>query len=519
MANKRIEMINVRHILRLKTKGYSNRKIVGLLNISRPTIDGYVQVFRASGKSFAELYELTDEELASLFPQPAPQLSDRYTVLREKLSYYEKELKRPGATYLGLWQEYRQANPEGYGYTQFRLHVSKFLNRKEGTMRFRHRYGDKMFVDYCGKKLHLTDRVTGDLLPMEVYVAILGGSQYIYVEASESQKLGAFLDSSANALAFYQGSTEAIVPDNLKSAVTKPDPYEPQVNRNFQAFGLHYNTTILPTRTYKPRDKALVEGAVKLVYQHIFFPLRNMTFFTLADLNRAIAQQLEKLNSRLFQDLDYSRRDLFLQYEKDLLTPLPGSRYELRIYRWAMVRPDFHVRFKEDKHFYSVPFPYKGKNVQLQATHNRVEIYYHHERIAWHPRSRKAGGATTKKEHLPPNFQFVHDWSLDFFLDKGSKIGPHTLDYFRLIFENKTHPEQAYKSCMGIMDLSKSFPGHRIEQACQRAHFFGNYSYQVVRSILEKGLDQVEWQANQSTDTQPLMNQSDPNIRGSQYFK
>ncbi len=201
-----------------------------------------------------------------------------------------------------------------------------------------------------------------------------------------------------------------------------------------------------------------------------------MTFFTLADLNRAISQQLEKLNSRHFRDLDYSRRDLFMQYEKDLLAPLPATRYELRTYRWATVRTDFHIRFKDDKHFYSVPYQYKDKKVQVQATHSRIEIYYRHERIAWHPRTKKAGGATTKKEHLPPNFQFVHNWSLDFFLRQGSKIGPQALDYFRQIFAVKTHPEQAYKSCMGIMKLNRSFPGHRIEQACRRARYFDNYS-------------------------------------------
>jgi transposase len=519
MANKRIEMINLRHLLRLKAKGLSNRNIAKTLQISRPTVDGYVHIFKSSGKRFPELYELTDVELAALFPASPKKLQERYAVLSTQFSYYEKELKRPGATYLNLWEEYRQGYPAGYSYTQFRYHLSKFIHRTEGSMRQCHKYGDKMFVDYCGKKMHLSDRGTGELIEVEVYVAILGGSQYIYVEASESQQLPAFLESTAHALEFFGGASDAIVPDNLKSAVTNPGHYEPQVNRNFQAFGLHYNTTILPARAYKPKDKSLVEGAVKLVYRQVFFPLRNMTFFTLADLNQAIAGQLEKLNSRQFQGLDYSRRELFVQYEKDLLTALPATRYELRIYRFASVRPDFHVRFKDDKHFYSVPYQYKGKKVQLQATHSSVEIYYHFERIAWHPRAKKAGGATTKREHLPPNFQFVHDWSLDFFLQQGSKMGPQTLDYFRRIFENKTHPEQAYKSCLGIMNLRKFFSVQRIELACQRAHFFGNYTYKAVKTILEKRLDQADWKAGQITDAQPVMTESDPNIRGSQYFK
>lgn len=519
MANKRIEMINIRHLIRLKAKGYSNRRIAKTLDISRPTVNDYVQIFNACGKSYTELSGLSDDELASLFPKPEAEPSERYIILQNKFGYYEKEMKRPGATYLNLWQEYRQTYPEGYSYTQFCYHLSRYINRKEGSLRHQHKFGDKLFVDYSGRKLHLTDPATGDLIPVEVYVAILGGSQYIYVEACENQQLASFLDATTHALEFYGGAPDAIVPDNLKSAVTKPDWYEPQINRNFQAFGLHYNTTILPTRTYKPKDKALVEGAVKLVYQQIFFPLRNMTFFRLADLNKAITNQLEKLNGRHFQDMDYSRRDLFVQHEKDLLTPLPATPYELRIYRRATVRTDFHIRFKEDKHFYSVPYQYKGTTVQVQATHSRVEIYYNHERLTWHPRNRTPGGTTTRKEHLPPNFQFVHNWSLDFFLQQGSKIGPQTLDYFHCIFKVKTHPEQAYKNCMGIMKLNKLFPAERIDRACQRARFFDNYSYKAVKNILEKGLDQVEWQATQASDTHPLMTESDPNIRGSQYFK
>lgn len=519
MANKRIEMINLRHLLRLKLQGLSNRKIALSLGISRPTIDNYVKIFKSSGHSYEALSSMSDSELRAVLPVVEKKTDDRYRVLSSKLSYYAKEFKRPGGTFLNLWEEYRREHHPFYSYTQFRHHLSKYLGRSQGSLRHDHKYGDKLFVDYCGKKLHLTDRITGELIEVEVYVAILGASQYIYVEASSSQQLGDFIECTANALAYYGGVAQAIVPDNLKSAVHKADNYEPWINRNFQAFGLHYQTTILPARAYKPKDKPLVEGAVSMVYNHIFFPLRNQTFFSLADLNQAIGVELEKLNNRHFQDVDYSRQDLFLQYEQALLGPLPESTYELRVFRRAKVRPDYHVRFTEDKHFYSVPFEYKDKRVLIQATHTTVELYYQDQRIAWHARNRTAGGRSTKKEHLPPQYQFVHSWSREFFLKQATKIGSHTQAYFQGIFEVKTHVEQAYKSCLGIMDLAKVYPARRIEQACQRAAFYDNYAYQTIRNILEKGLDQLEWLGQADTDQGSILGQSHPNIRGSQYFK
>ena len=519
MANKRIEMINVKHLLRLKLQGYSNRSIGVQLGISRNTVNEYVQFFNQQEMSYEALLGLSEAELYALFPQKSNKSSARYEFLAEQFSYYERELKRPGATYLGLWEEYRQAHPEGYGYGQFKNHIQDWIGCQEVSMRVEHKFGDKLFVDYCGKKLELTDRKTGLKTEVEVFVGILGGSQYIYCEASESQQLDDFLSSMSNTLEYYGGTPQAIVPDNLKSAVTKASNYDPNINRNFAAFGLHYQATILPTRSAKPKDKSLVEGAVKLVYRYIFFPLRNMAFFNLADLNRAIGEQLDKLNNKPFSNRPYSRRELFQQEEKIKLQPLPRERFERKIYREYKVHKDFHVWVGVDKHYYSVPYQYKGKHVQVHISSTNIEVYYNYQRIALHRRSSKIGGFTTLEEHMPSNIRFVKNWSMDHFTDQALKIGPHTYAYFCKIFEAKAHPEQAYKLCMGILKLTRHFEDQRIERTCQRAQFYGAYSLVALKNILEKGMDQVQIQGQSQSDPPVIISEAHPNIRGGDYFK
>lgn len=519
MANKRIEMINVKHLLRLKLKGCSNRSIGEQLGISRNTINEYVQFFNQQKLSYEALLGLPDGELYALFPKKTNKSSSRYEALSNQFSYYERELKRPGATYLNLWAEYRQTHPGGYGYGQFKNHIQDWIGCQKVSMRVEHKFGDKLFVDYCGKKLELTDRGTGIKTEVEVFVGILGGSQYIYCEASESQQLDDFLCSMSNTLEYLGGTPQAIVPDNLKSAVTLASKYEPHINRNFAAFGLHYRTTILPTRSAKPKDKPLVEAAVKLVYQQIFFPLRNMIFFTLKDLNQAIAEQLEKLNNKPFSNRPYSRRELFEQEEKTKLEHLPRQRFERKIYRRYKVNKDFHVWVGLDKHYYSVPYKYVGKHIQVHISSGTIEVYYNYQRIALHQRSSKVGGFTTIAEHMPSNIRFVKNWSMDYFTDKALKIGPHTHAYFCKVFENKTHPEQAYKACMGMLNLAQQYPNERMEKACQRAQFFGAYSYKTLENILEKGIDQVQIQGQAQSDPPIIINESHPNIRGGDYFK
>lgn len=522
MANKRIEMLDLKHLIRLKLKGHSNRNIGELLDIDRNTVNEYVRFFNGLDQSYEQLNELAAVDLAKLFERSSQVEEERYAELSAQFSKLEKELKKVGATYKNVWEAYRRDHPTGYGYTQFKKHLKAYLRRQKVGMRQEHKYGDKLFVDFCGKKLPVTDKVSGEVKWMEVFVAIMGASQYTYVEAVEDQRLDAFLEVTQNALHFFQGVTQAIVPDNLKSAVTKADKYEPEVNRNYKAMGLHYGCVILPTRSRKPKDKALVEGAVKLVYQRIFRALDELTFYSLEDLNRAIRAQLDKYNNYLFQAREYSRRELFISHELPCLQPLAPERYERRIYLEVRVRDDGYVRFAPDNHYYSVPYQYCGKRVQIQATHRHVEVYAYgdHQRIALHSRNRQPGGFTYKDEHLAPNVRYVKNWSQDQFIKYGEELGPEMVVFFQQLFQRKPHPEQAYKACMGILDLRRIFPDQRIITACRRAAYFDNYSYKAVCNILEKGLDRLEYHPHaRSDDAPPLLDASHPNIRGSDYYQ
>ena len=522
MANKRIEMLDLKHLIRLKLKGHSNRSIGELLDIDRNTVNEYVRFFNGLDQRYEQLNELSTAELAGLFDRSSQVEEERYAELSAQFSKLGKDLKKVGATYKNLWEAYRRDHPQGYGYTQFKKHLKAYLRRQKVGMRQEHKYGDKLFMDFCGKKLPVKDKVSGEIKWMEVFVAILGASQYTYVEAVEDQSLPVFLEVTQNALHFFRGVPQALVPDNLKSAVTKANKYEPEINRNYKTMGLHYGCVILPTRSGKPKDKALVEGAVKLVYQRIFRALDELTFYSLEDLNRAIWVQLDKYNNYLFQEREYSRRELFLSHELPLLQPLPSDRYERRIYREVRVREDGYVRFGPDKHYYSVPYQYCGKRVQIQATNRHIEVYAYedHQRIALHGRNRQSGGFTYKDEHLAPNVRYVKNWSLDQFLKYGQDLGPETVCFFEQLFQHKAHPEQAYKACMGILDLRRIFPDERISAACGRAAHFNNYSYKAICNILEKGLDRLDYEPHaRSDEVPPPLDASHPNIRGSDYYQ
>lgn len=519
MANRRIEMLDIKHLLRLKRQGRSNREIGGLLGMHRNTVNTYVQQLKTLDKSEEELLALENSALHALLHPPKSSSTARYTELSKHFSYYEQESKKVGVTLQLLWERYMAATPNGYGYTQFRKYFREYQKTQQVSLHWTHKYGDKIFLDFTGKKLPVIDKVSGAVVWKEVLVAILGGSNYTYVEALDSQKLDDFLDAVQNCFHFFGGVSQALVPDNLKSAVTTADNYEPTVNRNFSELALHYGTVVLPTRSGKPKDKALVEGAVKLVYQRIFYPLSDLKFYNLTDLNNAIRSQLDQHNNRPFKGRPYSRRDLFEQEEKRLLSPLPSERFERRTYRQSRVNKDAHIYL--DYHYYSVPHQYVNKRVLVQATTRQVEVFLlkNHERIAIHSRSSQRGGFTTNPQHLPANVQYVSNWSVEQFTTQAAEIGSSTKAFFYKIFEYKAHPEQAYKSCLGILSLRKYYSDKRINAACQRADYFKNYGYKAIHNILKKGLDQVNYLPHNQEDNQPMIDASHPNIRGGTYYQ
>jgi transposase len=383
-------------------------------------------------------------------------------------------------------------------------------------MHLEHKAGDKLFVDYTGKKLSIVDRQTGEIRQVEVFVGILGASQLTYVEATESQNKEDFIGAVENALIFFGGVPKAIVPDNLKSAVAKSNKYEPILNETFEDFAHHYGTAILPTRANKPKDKALVEGAVKIIYTRIFAALRDQTFFSLQELNRAIQEKLDQHNKTPFQGKSHSRWQFFNEIEKSELAPLPQETYDFKKFSWTTVYKNSHVWLGEDKHYYSAPYRYVGEKVKVVYTKTRVEIYHKQVRIAFHSRDYSAYKYTTQKEHMPSTHQYVSEWSPEKFKNWATAIGKETRELVERIIESKQHPEQAYKSCVGILTFGKKYSNTRLNNACKRALYYQNFNYLTVKNILEKELDLEPFE---DLFAQQMTFSFHENIRGKEYYK
>jgi transposase len=491
MAAKKIDIMDVRQLIQLKSKGESNRSCSVILGIHRNTVNYYVRQLMATGSPYASLLLLGDAQLKELFPSRTLSDSDRYEELAQYFSYFKQQLLLPGATREALWKEYLQKHPEGYGYTQFNEHLNNWFDQTKASGKFTHKAGDKLLVDYCDKKLHIVDRSTGEVKDVEVFVGVLPCSGYTYVEASLSQGREDFIGSVNNCFQYLGGSTKAIVPDNLKSAVSKASKYEPILNKTFKDLALHYGCAINPTRSYSPQDKAMVEGAVKLVYQRIFFPLRDMSFFSLEELNNQLHIELEKYNAYLMETYQASRRKLFVDLEQEYLQPLPPGPYLIKHYKRAKVQKMGYIYLSETRNYYSVPYRYIGRQVELQYNRDTIEIYCQGERIATHKRVYRAGQYVTIKEHLNSTHRFYSDWSPEYFNKLAIGIGPKTREYISLLIGQQDYPETGYKQALGIIGLKKAFDKQRIETACAMALTHERYSYRTVKRILENNMDKM----------------------------
>lgn len=362
----------------------------------------------------------------------------------------------------------------------------------------------------------ITDAVTGECTEVEVFVATLGYSQHTYVQAVTSQRKEDFIAATENALHFFNGVPKAIVPDNLKSAVHKPDKYEAELNGAFADFANHYGTTILPARSKKPRDKALVEKSVDIIYSRIFAPLRNQVFHSIAALNAAIVPLLAAHNHQHFQLRKQSRLQVFEEHEKSLLQPLPAERYEIKIFKEVTVMKNGYVQLYEDKHYYSVPYRFIGRQVKLIYSSRQLSVFYNRERIAYHVRGIKKYGYTTIKEHLSSTHQFVSEWNPDKFINWAAAIAAEVKQYITYILDHATHPEQAYRSCIGILSFEKKVGRDRLVKAVQRAIYFGAYNYTIIKKILQNNLDQIPFGDEGSGQTSLPFHD---NIRGAGSYK
>jgi transposase len=515
MANKTIVMSKLRRLLQLHSQGKSKLFISKYLELSRNTVDKYVLQYKLLDLPLEEIDRLTDTDLDKLFfVQVTDDLSPRQKALYDFFPYMEKELKKTGVTRQVMWKEYILKHPDGVRRSQFNEHYNRWCKKVNPVMHISHKAGDKLYVDYAGKTLQVVDKESGEVSQVQFFVAILGSSQYTYAEATSSQVKEDFISSVENALHFFGGVPAAIVPDNLKSAVIKSNRYEPTLNETFYDFAEHYGTTILPARSYKPRDKSLVEGAVRILYTRVYSALRDKIFFNLKEINAAIKEALEVHNSTKFSGRPYSRKDLFNEVEKQALRPLPDRHYELKQQSFATVMLNGHVLLSQDKHYYSVPYQFIRKKVKLLYSNSQVEVFYKYNRIALHQRVKNPFSYTTNSEHLASTHKFITEWTPQRFINWAESIDENVKEYIIRILEKKQHPEQAYKSCMGVLSFVKKVGRERLRNACKRAIEYNMYNYKTVQTILEKGLDQI--------DDENLFDQSIPehnNIRGKEYYK
>jgi transposase len=412
-----------------------------------------------------------------------------------------------------LWKEYSNNTIDAFQKTGFYKHYRKWKGRSHPSMHMIHKAGDKMFVDFTGKKLEIIDEQTGEVNTMEVFVAILGASQLTYVQAIESQDNADFILCCENALHYFGGAPAAIVPDNLKSAVTKSNRFEPTINKNFDAFAEHYGMIVLPARAYKPKDKSLVEGAVKISYNKIFTMLYGQSYHSLAELNENIMRHLENHNKTSFSGRTYSRMDQFTEMEKHTLQSLPSMRFEMKENVQVTVMKNGHVCLHRDKHYYSVPFIHVGRKVKIFFSKSKVDIFYKYELIATHQRIKSPHTYTTESAHMATYNNHLLDWNPQRFIEDADKIHQDVGLYIANVISKKKHPEQAYKSCQGILSFAKRISKERLINACRRAHQCGYYNYKAIETILQRNLDQYE-----IDEIIPPMPDHE-NIRGEEYYK
>jgi transposase len=513
MDNKRIKMSTVKQILRLHQEGKGMKTIARIVGVSKNTVKAYVHTTSRYGLSLPSLLEMEDMALSELLNAP-PQdaCNGRLEYFKSQLAYWEKELHRPGVTRYLLWQEYRIGQPSGYSYTQFCYHLQQHLKAASSSMVMHHQAGDKLFIDFSGKKLLYYDPLAGEEKQAEVLIGVLGYSQKACVVALESQNSEDFILGMNKILRYLGGVPAAIVPDNLKAAVVKSDRYEPIVNRIFEDFANHYQTAVVPARVLHPKDKALVENMVKITYSRIFAPLRDQVFRSIYELNEAISEHLEKHNAALFQGKDHSRNDLY-ENEKGLLKPLPPEPFITRKYRSYTVQKNAHICLSEDAHYYSVPYAYLGQKVEVIYTHNRVSIYHKFKLLATHLRTRKKHAYTTVEEHLPSRYRDYKDRSPDYYRTRAQAYGVEFTELINRILMRKMHVEQNYKSCDGVLRLAAKTPADVFRNACLIALQAGSCHYRFIEQLIANGMAK-----NYTPPVEPPLSPRHENLRGKSFF-
>ena len=511
MPTPGMTMKAIQEVLRLHAAGLSQRQIARACGLSKGAVGKYLQ--RAMEAQVVWPLPEGMEVLAlQRLLQPARLPVDTGFVT-PNFAMIHVEMRRKGMTMQLLWEEY-VAGHEGqkaYHYTRFCTLYRAWNDRLKRSMRQNHVAGEKLFIDYAGPTVPVVDPGTGEIRTAQIFVAVLGASSYTYCEATWSQNLSDFLGAHVRALRYLGGVPVLLVPDNLKAAVTKASRYEPEINRSYQDLATHYGAVVLPTRPYKPKDKAKVEVGVQVVERWILARLRHFQFFSLLELNREISRLLDDLNQRPFKRLPGSRKSTFEALDRPALKPLPAQDYTFAVWKSAKVSIDYHVAYQG--HFYSAPYRLAGERVDLRVSARAVEIFHQQQRVAGHLRETDQGRYTTLTEHMPKAHQRHSAWTPGRLLNWALSIGPATRDVVRWQLESKPHPEQGYRSCLGLLSLSRRYGKARLDAACFRALKVGSPTTRSVQSILEQGLDQIR---ESSPKTSPLPEHD--NIRGPRYY-
>ena len=511
MPAERLSMRTIREVLRLKwEQSLTNRQIAASCQLARSTVREYLERAARAGLVWPVCPELDDTALERLLFAPAVALRPRALPSMEEV---HRELKRPGVTLKLLWLEHKASCPEGYQYTQFCVHYRQWRATLDLCLRQDYRAGEKLFVDYAGLTIAVIDSATGQQSPAYLFVATLGASNYTFCWASRSQSLPDWIEAHVRAFAFFGGVPAIVVPDNLKAGVSRACRYEPELNPTYHEMTRHYGTVVIPARARKPQDKAKVESAVLVVERWIVAALRNQSFFSLAELNGAIAEKLVEFNDRTFQKMDATRRSLFETLDRPALKPLPAVAYEYAEWKKARVNIDYHIEL--DGHYYSVPYQLVKEQVELRMTARTVEILFKGRRVASHRRSARRGAHTTDPSHMPKAHQRYLEWTPSRILAWAARTGPKTEALVACILESRRHPEQGFRSCLGILRLGKRYSPERLEAACARALECHALSYRSVESILKTGLDRQASATDAPSSAPALIH---PNIRGKEYY-
>jgi transposase len=477
MPRERLSMRKIREVLRLKWEcGLSDRQIAQSCVLARSTVGEYLSRAKASGLSWPLPCEWDDTRLESvLFQKAASIKKDVY--LKPDWVYLHNELKRKGVTLMLLWQEYKAITAMGYSYSQFCHGYRQFANGLEISMRQTHKAGEKCFVDYAGLTIEILNGITGEIQSAEIFVAVLGASNYTFVLAMKSQSLPDWIDAHRQAFEFFNGVPGMIIPDNLKSGVTQPHHYDPEINPSYQEMANHYHVAIVPARVRKPQDKAKVEVGVQGIERWILAPLRNHTFFSLAELNTAILPLLEAYNNKPLSQLPGSRRSQFEALDKPALRTLPEQPYQFAQWKKARAGIDYHVVV--DKHYYSVPHRFRQQELDIRITHKTLECFCKNKLIAVHVRSYLQGRHTTVTEHMPRAHKEYAQWTPERLINWAKKTGDSTAQLIEAVIASRPIPQQAYRACLGILRFSKSYGDARLEKACARRRLLPLTSHQT----------------------------------------